>query len=359
MMKNTGAYCIIISLWACLFLSCNRSVSEQPGQSEDDQLLSFSEDAREVEVIILHRGDFRRDIVSNGRLTALRKSDLEFRTRERIASIKVRNGDLVASGDIIASLDTFSLNNALLLSLDQYKRSVLEFRDLLLARGYSNTDTSMIPPAVVMAARVRSGLDKAIADLRMAEYNLEQAHLRAPFKGVVADLFAHENEMSVPGKAFCSVIDNSRFIAYFPVLESEVSSLRKGQTVRIEPFMTSGDAYPGKITSINPVVDDNGMVKIGAVADNRKGALFEGMNVKVTAGEVVAGQLVIPRQAVVLRSERKVVFTYSGGRAKWVYVTTGLENIESFTVTEGLKEGDTVIVRGNFNLNHDSRVVIK
>ena len=60
-----------------------------------------------------------------------------------------------------------------------------------------------------------------------------------------------------------------------------------------------------------------------------------------------------------LRSERKVVFTCSGGRAKWVYVTTGLENIDSYTVTEGLREGDTVIVRGNFNLNHDSRVVIK
>src|SRR5690606_3016643 len=228
-----------------------------------------------------------------------------------------------------------------------------------LARGYSKTDTSLIPPAVVTATRVRSGLDKAIADLRMAEYNLEQANLRAPFRGIIADLFAHENEMSVPGKTFCSVIDNSRFVAYFPVLESEVSSLRKGQTVRIEPFITPGDAYPGKITSINPVVDNNGMVKIGAVADNRRGELFEGMNVKVIAGEVVGGQLVIPRQAVVLRSERKVVFTCSGGRAKWVYVTAGLENIDSYTVTEGLKEGDTVIVRGNFNLNHDSRVVIK
>ncbi|MGQ9619419.1 MAG: efflux RND transporter periplasmic adaptor subunit [Bacteroidales bacterium] len=350
---------IIISLLSFVWFSCNRAPSDGSGPSSDEQIESPANDAREVEVIVLRRGDFRREIASNGRLTALRKSQLEFRTRERIASIKVRNGDRVASGDIIASLDTFSLNNALLLCRDQYNRSLLEFQDLLLARGYGNTDTSMIPSPVVMASRVRSGLDKAVADLRMAEYNLEQAHLRAPFNGEVADLFAHENEMSVPGKAFCSVIDNSRFIAYFPVLESEVTSLRKGQTVRIEPFMTSGEAYTGIIISINPVVDDNGMVKVGAVVDNHKGVLFEGMNVKVTAGEVVAGQLVIPRQAVVLRSERKVVFTYSGGRAKWVYVTTGLENIDSYTVTEGPREGDTVIVKGNFNLNHDSRVVIK
>ena len=358
-MKNLRLFLIILSLPSFVWFSCNRTPSDGSAPSASEKTPMPADDAREVEVMVLKPGDFRRDIVSNGRLTALNKSDLEFKTRERIASIKVRNGDLVASGDIIASLDTFSLNNALLLSRDQYKKSLLEFQDLLLARGYSKTDTSLIPPAVVTATRVRSGLDKAIADLRMAEYNLEQANLRAPFRGIIADLFAHENEMSVPGKTFCSVIDNTRFVAYFPVLESEVSSLRKGQTVRIEPFITPGDAYPGKITSINPVVDNNGMVKIGAVADNRRGELFEGMNVKVIAGEVVGGQLVIPRQAVVLRSERKVVFTCSGGRAKWVYVTTGLENIDSYTVTEGLKEGDTVIVRGNFNLNHDSRVVIK
>jgi uncharacterized protein YaiI (UPF0178 family) len=42
----------------------------------------------------------------------------------------------------------------------------------------------------------------------------------------------------------------------------------------------------------------------------------------------------------------------------WNYVTTGLENVDSYTVEDGLKEGDVVIVSGNINLAHEAPVSV-
>ena len=71
-------------------------------------------------------------------------------------------------------------------------------------------------------------------------------------------------------------------------------------------------------------------------------------------------KLIVPKSAVVLRSGRQVVFTLEKGKALWNYVQTGLENMELYTIEDGLKEGDTVITTGNLNLAHETPVnVIK
>jgi hypothetical protein len=52
------------------------------------------------------------------------------------------------------------------------------------------------------------------------------------------------------------------------------------------------------------------------------------------------------------------VFTYLDGKAMWNYVTTGLENMDEYVITEGLTEGQEVIVSGNFNLAHEVPVKV-
>ncbi len=72
----------------------------------------------------------------------------------------------------------------------------------------------------------------------------------------------------------------------------------------------------------------------------------------------MAEALVIPKSAVVLRSGRQVVFTLDGDKAMWHYVTTGLENLDQYTVTDGLAPGMTVITSGNINLAHETPVKV-
>ena len=62
---------------------------------------------------------------------------------------------------------------------------------------------------------------------------------------------------------------------------------------------------------------------------------------------------------MVLRSGKKVIFTFSKGKAKWNYVETVAENAGSYLVSKGLNPGDTVITTGNLNLAHDAGVELK
>jgi RND family efflux transporter MFP subunit len=358
-MKNPGILLVCLAILCFTVSSCKNKgdgTNDKVGDLNDSTYVN--EDKQEVSVMLLRYGDFSKEIISNGRLAAVRKADLYFRSMERVKTIHVKNGDRVKQGDLIAELDGFILSNALKQSQSLYEKAMIDFQDVLISQGYNINDTANIPVNAVRTARIKSGFDQAEADLELAEYNFRASVLKAPFSGVVADLYCTENNISSQTEKFCTIIDDSRFEAVFPVLEDELASVRKEQTVRIIPYSGSETEVKGMITQINPVVDENGMVKVYAACGNHNHNLYEGMNVKVVLEERLAGQLVIPKQALVLRSGKQVVFTYSAGKAKWVYVKTGLENISSYTVTEGLQAGDTLIYEGNLNLAHDAGVVI-
>lgn len=318
--------------------------------------ITFNDEVAEVKVIQLKYNSFSKEILSNGKLVALQKADLKFRSNETVATVLVENGQRVIKGQLIARLDQFTLTNILKQNQNLFEKAKLELQDILIGQGYTIGDSVHISHEVLKIAKTRSGYDKAQYDLEIAEYNFRVSELRAPFNGVVANLFSKENNWSNTADKFCTILDDSRFEAEFPVLENELSSIKKGQSVRIIPFAFPDLTVIGEITQINPVVDENGMMKVKAVCSNPGNRLTEGMNVKIVAEDNVPRQLIIPKQALVLRNEKQVVFTFSTGLAKWNYVNTGLENSTSFTITEGLKESDTVIYEGNLNLAHDTKV---
>jgi len=338
-----------------IFIQCSGNKDEAANNSDNDTSY-ISDELAEVKVQALKYTDFNKEIISNGKLSAVQKADLRFRTSENIAKVYFRNGEKVGKGQIIALLDNFILRNTLKQSKEQFARAKLDLQDILIGQGFSISDTSSMSKGTLLAARIKSGYDKAIADLEMAQFNLENSALKAPFSGIVANMVLKENNMSDPSEKFCTVIDNNKFEAEFNVLENELASLHKGQSVSISPYALSNIEVNGQITQINPVVDNNGMVAVKAVCINKENILTEGMNVRVMIEDKVPKQLVIPKQAVVLRSEKQVVFIMQNGLAKWNYVKTGMENSTSFTILEGLKTGDTVIFEGNLNLAHDSRV---
>ena len=87
------------------------------------------------------------------------------------------------------------------------------------------------------------------------------------------------------------------------------------------------------------------------------------MNVKVSIKETIINQLVVPKQAVVLRQNHEVLFRYTKGSAYWTYINVLYENENQYSVeaVEGatLEPGDTVIISNNLNLAHESEVEIE
>ncbi|WP_291530356.1 efflux RND transporter periplasmic adaptor subunit [Bacteroides sp. UBA939] len=350
-------------LWLALFMLAACSDVKKEDDSDEGVSTVLPEEKNEVTVMTLKRQSFNHELVSNGKVVAGGMADLRFETSGIVAQIYVKNGDRVQKGQKLAELDKFRLMNKTAQAKDALEKAKLELQDVLIGQGYAADDTTKIPDDIIQLAKVKSGYDQTLSQYELAKYEEEHATLVAPFDGVVANLFSKPYNAANTSEAFCTVIGAQGMEADFTVLENELPLIKNGDKVVVTPYSESSAKYEGRITEINPLVDDKGMVRVKALV-NGQGKLFNGMNIRVYVHRSLAGQLVIPKSALVLRSGKQVVFTLEEGRAMWNYVNTGLENAEDYTLVEdatpngGLKEGDVIIVTGNVNLAHEAPVKV-
>ena len=349
---NTKLQILFVTTLLCGCVACN-SPKEEPQEMVDTVL---PEEASVVTVQPLAEVDFQHELISNGKLTAKRRVDLRFESMAVINRIYVKNGDWVHKGAKLAELDGFKLQHDVDQAIDALDKARLEMQDVLIGQGFMLADSAKVPASILRLAKLKSGYEQAESAYSMAIREREQGTLVAPFDGLIANLFSRQGNLP-DSEPFCTVIDPSSLEADFTVLENELPLIQEGDQVEVAPFASSDLKVQGRISSINPIVDESGMVRVKASvqADKR---LFEGMNVKVSVRRSLSKQLVIPKSAVVLRSGKQVVFTLVDGKAHWNYVRTGLENAESCTVVEGLKVGDQVIISGNINLAHEAPVTV-
>jgi len=350
----------IVSLFLLSLLVVGFSCSSKPKEQKEDQLQTkLVEEQTRVKVVKLDKSAFAQEILANGRVAAGCKADMNFQGDEVVTHIYLKNGDRVAKGQKIASLDLFKLNNAFQQAMDNLEKSKLELQNVLIGQGYSLKDSIRVPKDILRIAKTRSNYENSRIQCEMAKYNLNNAVLYAPFSGVVANLFSKEYNVPASGQPFCTIVDNGSTEIIFQVLESELALIATGDKVLVSPFSVADCNVEGRVKEINPMVDKNGIVQIKARLQSTNNKFYDGMNVNVKVQKILLSQLVIPKKALVLRNNRKVVFTLREGKAMWNYVQTGLENSTGLVVTEGLTAGDMVICDGNVNLAHEAPVTVE
>lgn len=339
-----------------ILLACAGCAGPKDDKTPDDgktATVAPADNVAEVTAVELQPTLFSHEIVSNGHLAARERVDVNFQTSGVIAEIYVKNGQHVAKGQKIASLDAYKLKNQLDKDRNAAASARLEMQDVIIGQGYDPDQPDRVPAEVLRLARLKSGLEQAELALKATQRELDDATLTAPIGGTVANLTTKPHNLT-SSDPLCRIINEGGMDVEFSVMESELPMVKTGDIVSVAPF-AGGEAHRGTVTEINPMVDENGMVKVWASVGGGKG-LIDGMNVRVRVKRAVENVLVVPKSAVVLRSGRQVVFTLEDGKAMWNYVATGLENLNEYTVTEGLRPGMKVIVSGNVNLAHEAPV---
>lgn len=311
-----------------------------------------------VDTMTLRTSVFDKQIVCNGRLRAKAKSELNFVTQGVTTDIFVKEGMRVAKGALIASLDKRERVREVEKAEKELERTKVELVDKLISLGYDATMKG-VPEEMMKRAEVTSGYFTAKYQLQSAKKALDECNLYAPFSGRIANLEARQYQRN---DKICTLIDDSQFEVEFKILEAELMSVRKGQKIKVSPFISDSLTFEGVVTEINPLVDDKGLIKVMARLDNKDNALIDGMNVRIIIEEQVSNMFVVPKDAVVERDGYHVVFLYKEGRAVWTYVDVLHSNINTFAITgcqrkeTTIHEGDIVITSGNLNLADDTEV---
>ncbi|MCE8164300.1 efflux RND transporter periplasmic adaptor subunit [Porphyromonas gingivalis] len=352
-----------IFLMALSVVGCNggKKKTADTSSGEDMELFTSGGDTIDVQIAELKLGPFDRQIVSHGKLRARETAVLQFEdSRQPLHRLYVRNGQHVVQGQKIAAIDDRRALLEVQKSEDEFKQRELDLQDVLVGMGYSPHDKSDIPADKLALACIKSGYNIAESNYKQAQLRLKHVCLTAPISGVVADLHAQEHTIPESGKPLCRIIGDNGFEVVFEVLESELSAIRTGERVEIRPVALRDVTAEGVLQEINPSVDDRGMVQVSAGLRNPSKSLFDGMNVEVRINQRMEERMVIPKSAVVLRSDKPVVFSVRNGTAAWNYVDIEAENAESYCiVSKTLKPGEMIVVDGNANLAHKTPVALR
>ncbi len=145
---------------------------------------------------------------------------------------------------------------------------------------------------------------------------------------------------------------------YATIYEYELEWIKIGQEALVAAVAYPGKEFKGKIAAIDPVF--NAMtrsVRARIKVENVDGLLKPDMYVDVRMSSDLGAHLAVPREAIMDSGLRKIVFlSLNAGYLKSVEVKTGVSTEEYVQVLEGLKEGDTVVVSGNFLIDSESKL---
>ncbi len=351
---------LIIVVYLLLSSGCKR---QGDLRSEDEETMAAQKLSTQFPEVSYTRAEMKpfmlQDIV-NGKIDAYNTIKIKPEVSGYLEYFPWRNGDRIGSGAEILRINSaqwqLDLNK---LHIDLKQAQLDRDERILLIGGEFGQDSS-VSAQKLNYVTIKSGIDQIKQQIAATEWQLSRTIVKSPFAGYFADITTAPHQLVNAGEELTTLIDPNSLEVKCLVLESLALSMSKGQKVLFKPIHTDQVSYSGLIHVINPIVDKNGLVELRARILSNKQDLFHGMNVRVFIEQATVPYVVIPKTALVLRSNRSVVFTYdsANGRAKWNYVTVVHENENWLAVSEGLSEGDLVIHQGNLNLDHDTRVQI-
>jgi RND family efflux transporter MFP subunit len=295
-------------------------------------------------------------------------------SRESGARRLIQAGDAVRSGDVLATLRKGDYSTKLdeLRGARDNARAAAVNAKLDLDRAAQLLRQNAMPQAQFDSVKARH--DSLVGEARAAEARVGQAsislsdtELRSPLTGIVLHRIIEVGDLVSPGTTGFIVADTNTMKVLFGVPDSVQIGLQTGLPVTIHTEALPRREFQGLITKIAARADEKSRAfDVEATIDNKDQALKVGMiaTAKLDATATQAGA-VVPLSAVIKVPDRKDTFavfvvTDSGGTsvAKLRPVVLGELVRNDVTVTQGLAEGEAVVVRGASIVRDGDRVAV-
>ena len=322
---------------------------------------------------------------ASGYVVARRQATVASKITAKMVELDIEEGDHVKEGQVIARLDDTNVRAALNQAVAQleYAKAGLAETQVNLAnaqRDYdrqrsllqshfvsqSTVDNSQTTLDALRAqlATQRSNVDVVARGLSVAQRNLDDTIVRAPFSGIVTVKAAQPGEMVSPvsaGGGFTrtgigTIVDMDSLEIQVDVNENFINRVSPAQRVTAKLNAYPDWQIPAHVIAVIPTADrSKGTVTVRIALDQKDGRILPEMGVRVsfldaapqTAGGKPAGGVTLPSAAVQGSGTAGVVFVIHDDSVDRRAVRLGASSGDNVTVLAGVTAGEKVAV-GDF-----------
>ncbi len=332
---------------------------------------------------------------ASGYVTPRRRATIAAKITARVVDVLIDEGLEVAEGQVLARLDDSDVQRRLVaartardataaaianleVNLANAGRELARQQDLekegvasVQALDLARTAAESLQAQILAAKEQVRAADAQIA---VAQQDVDNCTVRAPFAGVVVSKDAQVGEMVSPVSAgggytrtgIATIVDMASLETEVDVNESYIARVVPGQ--RVEAVL---DAYPdwripSKVRTVIPTADrQKATVKVRISFDKLDPRILPDMGVKVSfladvkPGGQSAPSVLVPMSAVRQSDGRQVVLVVRDGVLERRAVTVGSPRGNDVEVVAGLASGEQVVVAGPDDLRDGQKVKIK
>jgi RND family efflux transporter MFP subunit len=356
------------------FLSSSLIVGLTSCSNEREQAAQSPETVRNVSVLAVHPANVPDFVDGVGTVTASQTSSLASQMVGTILEMRVREGDRVQRGQVLAviddsqpraTLDRAIAGESAVQQQVSAAESDLSLAESTLKRYQTLYDRKSVSPQEFdeVKARQQAALSRrdmaraeqaqAKAAMTQARTSLDYARIRAPFDGTVIARNADPGTLASPGVPIFTIEGVGRYRLETTINEGDLRYLRTGQQVPVNVDALGDAVLAGRVVQIVPAADAASrsfLVKIELTADPRlRSGLFG--RAQFSRGE--RQSLVIPRTAVIERGQLQGVFVLDQSNiAALRYVTLRKSSGGNVEVLAGLQSGEQLVAKpGELDLN--------
>jgi len=226
--------------------------------------------------------------------------------------------------------------------------------------GAAREQLSMLEagPTKTEIAVAQANVEEAAAKRALAQAKLDECLLKAPFAGVITEVFVRPGDLATPRASLLKMMDPSSLVVRAGLPESCAANIRKGTetVVRIDAF--PGKTFSARIERVYPRIEWESRTRIIEVKIINPVELIPHLFARLSVqGRVVDDAVVVPDAAIVVTPRgHKVVYVVNDGKASMRKVIIGLEQGQRVQITDGLRAGEMVVIAGNLNLKDGAPV---
>ncbi|PQA88508.1 efflux RND transporter periplasmic adaptor subunit [Hyphococcus luteus] len=280
------------------------------------------------------------DVIGEGR--ALKSVALTSEATGNVVEVNIAPGAKVSEGDVLLRLDERQQRIALERARAQYpiaKENAERYADL------KETEA-----ASALEAEAAYNEYKTIeADLRAAQYALQQRAIRAPFDGVIGLTEIEAGDYLRAGDQVTTLDDTSSIVVEFAIPQEAARAVEIGQKVTAGLASSGGGTHEGRVTAIDSRVNpETRTLKIEATFDNEDGAMLPGAVFAVSTTS--KGEPAVSVPGLAIQWDRNGPYVWKrgeDGRAERADVSI-IQRTDNIVLVRGAVEpGDMIVWEGS------------